>query len=631
VETIANSKNVVVIVGAGVSTECQLPLGERIKEIILESLADGGIMTDRILVATNFFSVLSEYRSLIGDIKFFKFLRSQLRHEFTQRMEAVSTSYEILAHLLHHDEITAVVSLNFDELIDKAVALESRSADNSTIITPRASLSEFQALLEEFEQNKGHAPRKRQLLKPHGTISKTLSIRLSAESIRTFEPSKEEVLKHYLQDADVLVLGWNLGDPDLLRILFSTDRPLEHPVFVVSPDRPDKDGGKPSFSATRFKFVNMTSAKFLEALVAYMENRNHKDARAPAATEAKDVVQGDVGMLRHKIRGLCFAGNPPLFQATLERQLAVEIVMHALKARGQFEPAILFDCPRIAYLAEVWNDDVKRSDPAVATVLAWLCHCDSAPAVLAKGTNEVGEPVYWLNVKNDQAVAEVNDILHLIAEHSCSSLVATLPERPGDCLGLVKDKNVTKDLISCFEKLTKSFDIDFESNPRTTAAFVMPKKIANRRDFALKTHEVLSMSCAAGDFGLCISTATGEWLLRDEFRDPLMCISRAKKLIVLVDNLSHFDKSPYTLVRDLRVRAVKERFSDSTILALGRKVHNLTAVMDSGGRFRAAIYFRRESKTPGVSPVYLDHPDDLAILETIWASMIERAECVAFG
>lgn len=153
------NQKLVVIVGAGVSREAGIPVGTEIVEKILTDL-DGSLVR-RIVEQTrggeaknaNFFQVLAVYKDVVGEKKFWDFLGVQLKYFETNQMAAFSESYDLLAHLLHYENLAAIISLNFDELLDKALELESQSKNSAKIIRPVASLSDFAAVLDDIRRD----------------------------------------------------------------------------------------------------------------------------------------------------------------------------------------------------------------------------------------------------------------------------------------------------------------------------------------------------------------------------------------------------------------------------------------------------------------------------------------------
>ena len=91
---------------------------------------------------------------------------------------------------------------------------------------------------------------------------------------------------------------------------------------------------------------------------------------------------------------------------------------------------------------------------------------------------------------------------------------------------------------------------------------------------------------------------------------------------LIVDDFRAHPASPYSKVAQRRVQEVKARYgSRITARCLEDKIHNMTVLADAAGNFREGLYFRRESKTTQVSPVYLHSPQDLVILKNLWNAM----------
>ncbi len=371
---VSKSKKLVVIVGAGVSAEAGIKTGQGIISAILNG-NDGELVTRMFgpsrtqAEQAGFFRLLAAYKDVTGEENFWTFLKAQMNPLEVERYPAISESYDLLAHFLHHDRVSAIISLNFDELLDKAIELETQSNDPARLIVPTASLSEFAALRDEIREQKSLPKRKYQ--KPLGTIGRPLTIRVTEEKVKRFEHEKKEVMRAYLDNATVVTLGWRLGDPDLLALLNTTKR-LEniHEVVVVW----HRDPSGEDFKHRAFRILPCGAARFLKAL-GHAFDTEQRIETVPHAIAGEQVEQRPVGDLRHAIRSVFFArrneATRPLFPATTCFQLALEIVMFALKARGQFEPQILFDCPRTSSLVRHLSVSAQRPDLPI--VLEQLC------------------------------------------------------------------------------------------------------------------------------------------------------------------------------------------------------------------------------------------------------------------
>lgn len=611
IRSLTRREKLVVIVGAGVSTDSGIGTGPQIVRRLLTD--DYGGLVANILgpraSETGFFTALGVYRHIAGEDHFKRVLRQAMKYDETSRLEIVSESYELLAHLLHHGTVTAIISLNFDEVLDRALELESESSDSSKRIVPIASLSEFAALRDEIRET-GSVPR-RKYLKPHGTIGKWLTIRITEERIRRFEDEKREVLRAYLEGATVLTLGWRLGDPDLLSLMLATREEKGPDVIVV---RTASSRGA-AFPRPWFRLVKAFAVDFLRRWVAAIEKG--KATLARSGTKPAPVHQKSIGFLRHKIRSLCFAAPPPsrsLLPQSLEAQVALEIVMFALKARGQFEPHILFDCPRTARLVR------KMTPPGtLASVLQRL-----EKGVITRGENQFREPLYSLSGTVEPAAStDLDELFRNIAKSTHDALLKNLSSWHARAGLRAATRAEQKQLIDDFTELTQAFDIDFDDNPRHYAPFAAPTRVRTKEELRGHTDRLLQRLGESGT-KLCVSSYTGEWLLS---RNPSsFLIGPPDTRIQLIVDDPSTTKGPYARVARLRILQVKARYDGWVhILTKSPKIHNMTALMAANGRFVEALYFRRESKTTQVTPVHLAKTSDLKVLKAIWGRMQDNA------
>jgi hypothetical protein len=187
VQMLAASPKLVIIAGAGASREAHVPDGNKVVETIMAG--EYGELVGRMLEVNtdekprlSFFRVLSAYWSIVGENQFRRFLKQTMEPSDAW----ISETYELLAHIIHHhdDRVAAIISLNFDEFLDRAIALETQTADAQELILPTVSVSEFGALRDRLYdlQRAGQVPY-RQYLKPHGTISRTGTLRRTESTV----------------------------------------------------------------------------------------------------------------------------------------------------------------------------------------------------------------------------------------------------------------------------------------------------------------------------------------------------------------------------------------------------------------------------------------------------------------
>jgi hypothetical protein len=95
-------------------------------------------------------------------------------------------AHEYFAHLVNTRLLKYCISLNFDELLESALEDELDAAHFQVV----ASRSEFERLqnrrIEDWEAEYGPPERKCFVFKPHGTISRGLTLRHLPERVQNF-------------------------------------------------------------------------------------------------------------------------------------------------------------------------------------------------------------------------------------------------------------------------------------------------------------------------------------------------------------------------------------------------------------------------------------------------------------
>lgn len=99
-----------------------------------------------------------------------------------------SLSYEVMAHMLKHRVIDAIINFNYDEILDNAVEDEMPEGNYSYIFSDGHVPNEYQDMLLD---NRLKEP---VVIKPHGTISHISSLRFIGESVFTMVPEIRDII-----------------------------------------------------------------------------------------------------------------------------------------------------------------------------------------------------------------------------------------------------------------------------------------------------------------------------------------------------------------------------------------------------------------------------------------------------
>ncbi len=120
--------------------------------------------------------------------------------------------YEITAHLVNIGLVDHIITTNFDELLDRALFLESQQTKE---IEKIYHLSAFQSALKNKIYEK-----KSTLIKIHGTISYPLTLRQLVDNVQEFEPAKSKLLTEILTNSVVVIIGFGFNTPNLQKLFF---------------------------------------------------------------------------------------------------------------------------------------------------------------------------------------------------------------------------------------------------------------------------------------------------------------------------------------------------------------------------------------------------------------------------
>ena len=148
-----------------------------------------------------------------------------------------SLAYEILAHLLKHRYVDAIINFNFDELLDQAIDDELKSDEYHKIISDGGVPSE-----NIF--NKETGLRYPLYIKPHGTISHPSTLRFTEEAYHGLPMGISKTLKElisakYMVNGKentmkmiIIAVGFNMQSTEF-NILLNENLPENSEMFVI--------------------------------------------------------------------------------------------------------------------------------------------------------------------------------------------------------------------------------------------------------------------------------------------------------------------------------------------------------------------------------------------------------------
>lgn len=233
-------RRVVVIVGSGASQDAGLP---GTKELISElhsskfPLSEDVINKelDRLESVQKLDRDQFETRLLAMSVTELsgKAVRKKLVDIYNQRF-ITTLSYEILAHLLKHKFIDAIISFNFDELLDQAISDELNPGEYYFILSdgdsPPAKLPQGNNVLE-----------KPFYIKPHGTVSHSSTLRFTRDDYYRLPIGIQRIIGELLSDrpVDLISIGFDMKSFEFNHILRGA--PPGSRIFYINLYKPEPD------------------------------------------------------------------------------------------------------------------------------------------------------------------------------------------------------------------------------------------------------------------------------------------------------------------------------------------------------------------------------------------------------
>lgn len=365
----------VFVIGAGASASAGVPVSSELKKEFTRGFCEEikkRLDDERIKRHEPKYETLDEvamevllpvYAEIVGgENPIERFLKGHLK-EIGEKEKFPPLGYEILAHLVNLGLVNHVVSMNFDELLEAALDEEVGEQDYIKV----RSKPQFVKLLDDEESGKEDEKicARTLLLKPHGTISLSATLKVELDEVFEFEKEKLKVLEKVFRRKNVVFVGYCFLDPDLRKLIWPlfNSRELEKVYFVDIDEKVYRNNKTIhemlSCQAQRGRgegFICCKSDTFFKELGHAIE-KTEGGQYLPKVT-------------RHIMRSLIFREE---FDPNLENKLLIEILIFSLKVQGKFKTKALLSCERIKYLSKKLTKKRKTApSTSVYTVLQKL-------------------------------------------------------------------------------------------------------------------------------------------------------------------------------------------------------------------------------------------------------------------
>jgi hypothetical protein len=524
-------------------------------------------------------------------------------------------AYELIAHLLKHRYLDAVISFNFDELLDQSLADELGKGEYVRVLSERDC-----RLTETDPDHPDYVPL---YIKMHGTASEPESLRFTRESYYWTPRAIIKVVQDLLNTENLVVMnvGCRLASFDFQYLL---QEPRKVSLFQLNPAPLDSQ----VLNAIQ-EFRGEDKAP-IETIACDETATPSKDflaqtfGRLMAALE-HEVRTGTVGLAHWRPVGRHLAA-PEILDTDrvsehtaeyLRQRTVLEVAFAAAKGRGVASTASLVD-ERCGRYYDLYASAVKDEGGTPAT---WATICAAGGLVESDDASDVyyadqavcgeGEPptpcrtrpatTHTLRAIDPQRLAS-----RVLSEIDSSKWSA--PDAPSDELAAQAER-----LASIMSELCSEGELDIHSldDRVCSKVFVEPLLLPTHTAFHAWARKLL----VGDDYDeIRIVAETGGWLTEDGVRD-------------WVDRLGD-GKIKVIVAFDLHKSAFKERLGarvDLQRIPWWRHNRHMRLLCKNGQPVRG-LYYARLLRTSMVTPVFLRHGADLKRLELGWERLWQEAK-----
>jgi hypothetical protein len=541
-------------------------------------------------------------------------------------------AYELIAHLLKHRFLDAVISMNFDELLDQSLEDELGVGEYQRIVSDRDCIN-----IQTDPEKPDYIPL---FIKLHGTASEPESLRFTRESYYDSPVGVGTVTAELFDIPECVVMnvGFGMGSFDLHRLLASPEYlwlfdlskiPLEGTAKgAIAQEREEKDRIAPVFypATDEIPPAPAESDEQMQMLVSRIEERGTAlRSEAPSVLRLRSVKRHDV-----VVRLLGPDSGPGRKLIGLPRGLD--------DARFSVDHQVRAAKPNAAYADYLWRRAILELAMALARghglVSVGALALDRGGHYFDAYRRYAGsEPNTWRDLytlvgfEQDEQVPDIfqatNEVRgdseergkkwHVLPDLVLSSLVKRI-------LPHVVDSPSAEDgkaLVEALEDLERGAEYEIHSRDDRVCekTFFKPLTLKTISAHHAYSFELIRLAAENAPNGkVDIIAETGDWLWnRSDVAEEMKNAGQIRLIVAFT-----------TDVKDLR-----DRFPNMEITQQQPWQHNRhMVIVKSGDELRRALYFARHHRTPYVTPVLVRRHHDIRVLETTFTDRWNKSEKV---
>ena len=581
------NRRVIVLVGAGASHEAGLPLATgSLKELrknnpIADELIEREIrklrMTSR-LRPDDFETYLLAMSSTAygADLA-----RKELAKQYGYRHQPL-LSYEIIAHLLKHRFVDAVINFNFDELLDQSIQDELRSGEYRYVLSDGdydpTRLTDRVPIDRPF------------YIKPHGTVSHPSTLRFTREAYYEIPTAIFDLIRDLMiqKPVDLIVVGFSMKSPEMLEILRNRSKGLR--VFYVDklPWKTIPPGPRTDIYNIPVSVLDSSPSRVLD-LVWNRVEECFEESFKPR------------NISRHELVSEIFSRGPKPWGPLnyLWDRTIVELCIAIARGRGFVSVDTLIRDRAGTYYEEYRREAIKHREKKPQTLLG-LCSAlglqdiSYANGSLAFAGNTSGD----LIVPSDRRDWFLNTLLENAYEANPSPILKRYLEPTRRHRSMLK------------AHLRRQYD-GGESELRTDGPHLYPGMFQHVTRLQTRTalrYHTLGLVGKRTWKTLLVVSEGGEWLLDPEVVDAITARKTACTKLILA-NAQHEEK-----LKDLYGDQIEIRY-----LAWWLHNRHMTLSLLVNGSPHDCIYLSRRLRTPELRPLLIDGDDAMIAKRTFIA------------
>lgn len=573
-------RRVIAVIGAGCSIEAGLPLSHEAIEILLKRLNVPQKFfeqeVERLesvyrLNRKEFETALLAFSSLVYSSDE---VREHLQELYATRYSPL-LCYEIIAHLFKHRFIDAIISFNFDEILDQTVIDELGRDEFHYVITEGTCPEILNEPNELFDLPV--------FIKPHGTASQKATLRFTREAYHGLPIDIRKTIQALFRDMPVTVIaiGFNMQSFEFNNLANKAREDSE--IFYINKIRPQPEPDLTAHYSEHFIKVE-AEEEGLDAVLKKlweMVSANFSDSYKPR------------GIMRHELIAKIFktADSRPenqkdasdFIENYLHDRTIIELALSIAKSKGLANMSVLAN-DRCGQYYELY----KAKAGAKKILLFEMCH--------KIGLKDIGYSREALRLGGGES-PKSNGILRkekFSTKLNSDVIFRLLSARFAN--NLLRYKNFFEStLIDLYTN--NEIEISAKADCIYSKIFSRPVMLKTKTGLSFITEDLIQN---AGWNKLFIIAETGEWLLMPNIQKAIKSCDSANRLYLIVADPTFEDK-------------LREKYGDrlAEIKRMSWWDHNRHATIFVKDRMPiASVYFTRRLRSTVVHPVLLKEIND---------------------